>query len=128
MNAAFHFLEVLVISVAALVALTLVLIVIVVHLPGSPLRQLLAALAKRIGATAAVALLAGPLEPIPGIDAVYDVAGLVFLAIYWTSLVKDIANALRPRAASPSDPRPRLPQLARDEELAPASQDRRPAS
>ena len=65
MSAAFHFLEVLVISVAALVALTLVLLVIVAHLPGGPLKEILAALAKRIGATAAISLLAVPLEPFP---------------------------------------------------------------
>jgi hypothetical protein len=43
MSAAFHFLEVLVVSVAALVALALLLLVIVAHLPGSPLKDILAA-------------------------------------------------------------------------------------
>jgi ABC-type microcin C transport system permease subunit YejB len=52
MSAAFHFLEVLVVSVVALVALILVLIVVVAHLPGSPMKEILAALARRIGATA----------------------------------------------------------------------------
>jgi hypothetical protein len=110
MNAAFHFLEVLVISVAALVALTLVLIVIVWNLPGSPLKEILSALAKRIGATAAVSLLAIPLEPIPGVDAVYDAVGLVFLALYWISIVKAIANAVKPRVTveAPEHSIPRL--------------------
>ena len=98
MSAAFHFLEVLVISVAALVALTLVLLVIVAHLPGSPLKEILAALARRIGATAAIALLAVPLEPIPGVDVLYDAAGVVFLATYWFGIFKTIAAAFKSRA------------------------------
>jgi hypothetical protein len=100
LSAAFHFLEVLVISVAALVALTLVLLVIVAHLPGSPLKEILAALAKRIGATAAVALLAAPLEPIPGVDVLYDAAGVMLLAIYWFGIFKAIAAALKLRAVA----------------------------
>jgi hypothetical protein len=100
MSAAFHFLEVLVISAAALVALTLVLLVIVAHLPGSPLKEILAALAKRIGATAAISLLAVPLEPIPGVDAFYDVAGAVFLAIYWFGIFKAIATAFKLRTVA----------------------------
>jgi hypothetical protein len=100
MSAAFHFLEVLVISAAALVALTLVLIVIVAHLPGSPLKEILAALARRIAATAVISLLAVPLEPIPGVDALYDAAGVVLLAIYWLSIFKAIAAAFKLRAAA----------------------------
>jgi hypothetical protein len=100
MSAAFHFLQVLVISAAALVALTLVLLVIVAHLPGSPLKEILAALARRIAATAAISLLAVPLEPIPGVDALYDAAGVVFLAIYWLSIFKAIAAAFKLRAAA----------------------------
>jgi hypothetical protein len=100
MSAAFHFLEVLVISVAALVALTLVLLVIVAHLPGSPLKEILAGLARRIGATAAVALLAVPLEPIPGVDVLYDAAGVVFLAVYWFGIFKTIAAAFKSRAVA----------------------------
>jgi hypothetical protein len=100
MSAAFHFLEVLVVSVAALVALTLLLLVIVAHLPGSPLKEILAALARRIGATAAVSLLAAPLEAIPGVDVLYDAAGIVFLAIYWLGIFKAIAAALKSRAVA----------------------------
>jgi hypothetical protein len=100
MNAAFHFLEVLVISVAALIALTFVLLVIVAHLPGSPLREILAALARRIGATAAISLLAAPVESIPGVDVLYGAAGVVFLAIYWFGIFKAIAAAFKSRAVA----------------------------
>lgn len=100
MSAAFHFLEVLVVSVAALVALTLVLLVIVAHLPGSPLKEILAALARRIGATAVISLLAAPLQPIPGVDVLYDAAGVVFLGIYWFGIFKAIADAFRLRAVA----------------------------
>jgi hypothetical protein len=100
MSAAFDFLKVLVVSVAALVALTLVLLVIVAHPPGSPLKEILAALARRIGATAAISLLAAPLEPIPGVDVLYDAAGVVFLAIYWFGIFKAIADAFKLRAVA----------------------------
>jgi hypothetical protein len=104
MSAVFHFLEVLVISVSALIALTLVLLVIVAHLPGSPLKEIFVALAKRIGATAAISLLAVPLAPIPVVDALYDVSGAVFLAIYWfdifKAIAKSIAAALKSRAVA----------------------------
>lgn len=100
MSAVFHFLEVLIISMAALVALILVLIVIVAHLPGSPLKEILAALAKRIGATAAISLLAVPLEPIPGVDVLYDASSVVFLAVYWFGIFKTIAAAFKLRAAA----------------------------
>jgi hypothetical protein len=100
MSAAFHFLEVLVVSVVALVALILVLIVVVAHLPGSPMKEILAALARRIGATAAISLLAAPLEPIPGVDVLYDAAGAVFLAIYWFGIFKAIADAFKLRAVA----------------------------
>ena len=98
MSAAFHFLEVLVIAVASLIALSLVLLVIVAHLPRSPLKEILAALVRRIGATAAISLLAAPLEPIPGIDVLYDAAGLVFLVFYWFDMFNAIAAALKSHA------------------------------
>ena len=53
-----------------------------------------------IGATAAIALLAVPLEPIPGVDVLYDAAGLVLLAIYWFGIFKAIAAALKLRAVA----------------------------
>jgi hypothetical protein len=100
MSAAFHFLEVLVISVVALVAFTLMLLVVVAHLPDSPLKAILAAVAKRIGATAAISVLGALLEPIPGIDVLFDAAGAVFLAMYWFRIFKTIAAAFKLRAVT----------------------------
>ena len=63
------------IFVAVMTALLTALIVIVSRMPESnPLRRLLSALAYRIAATAASGAVAIPIESIPGIDVLYDVA------------------------------------------------------
>ncbi len=95
MNAVFHFLETTVIVVGALVALTLGLVVLIACLPNSPLRGVLSAVTKRIGTTAAVAVVGAPVELIPGVDGLYDVAGLIFLIWYWGSLFKSVAQILQ---------------------------------
>ena len=60
--------EILVLCLAGLIALFLVLVVLVNYLPKSPLRDVLGAVTKRIGATAAVAMIAIPVQPIVGVD------------------------------------------------------------
>ena len=65
----------LLIFIAVMTALLVALIVVVSKMPDSnPLKRLLTALTYRVGATAAAGALAIPIEPIPGIDAVYDFA------------------------------------------------------
>ena len=65
------------------------LIVVVASMPQSnPLKRLLTALCYRVGATVAAGLFAIPMEPIPGIDAVYDIAVPVALVWYWITLFR----------------------------------------
>ncbi len=90
----FSFLKVLVLCVAGLIALLVLLLVLVNYLPKSPLRDIIGALTMRIGATAAVAVIAIPVQPIVGIDGIYDIASSVFLLCYWLLLIKDIRKAL----------------------------------
>ena len=74
----------LLIFVVAMTALLIVLIVVVSKLPNeNPLKRVLTALSYRVGATAAAGAMAIPVEPIPGLDALYDVAVPVALIWYW---------------------------------------------
>ena len=94
MSEFFSFLKVLVLCVAGLIALLVILIVLVNYLPSSPLRDVMGALTKRIGVTAAVAMIAIPVQPIVGVDGIYDVVGTLFLLCYWLLLLRDIQKAL----------------------------------
>jgi hypothetical protein len=89
----------LLIFVAVMTALLVVLIVVVSKMPDSnPLKRLLTALTYRVGATAAAGALAIPIEPIPGIDALYDFAVPILLIWYWFTFFRD---AVRMSNASP---------------------------
>ena len=90
----FSFLKILVLCLAGLIALTAILIVLVNYLPRSPLRDVLGAVTKRITATALVAMIAIPVQPIVGIDGIYDLASSAFLLCYWLLLIRDIRKAL----------------------------------
>lgn len=90
----FSFLKVLILCLAGLIALLVILIVLVNYLPRSPLREVLGAVTKRIGATAAVAMIAIPVQPIVGVDGIYDIASSIFLLCYWLLLIKDVREAL----------------------------------
>lgn len=93
----------LLIFVGVMTALLIALIVIVSFLPAeNPLKQVLTALSYRVGATAALGALAIPIEPIPGLDAVYDVGAPVLLLWYWYTFFRDIRakSSVRPPSAS----------------------------
>ncbi len=94
MSEFFGFLKVLVLCVAGLIALLVILLVLVNYLPRSPLRDIMGALTKRIGATAAVAMIAIPIQPVVGIDGIYDIASSIFLLCYWLLLIREIQKAL----------------------------------
>jgi branched-subunit amino acid permease len=80
----------LMIFVAVMFAVFVALIVIVSKLPdGNPLKRILSALSYRVGATLAAGVVAIPIEPIPGIDVLYDVGVPVLLLLYWLSFFKD---------------------------------------
>ena len=80
----------LLIFVAVMAGLLVALIVVVSKMPDSnPLKRLLTALTHRVGATAAAGALAIPIEPIPGIEALYDLAVPILLIWYWFTFFRD---------------------------------------
>jgi len=94
----------LLIFVAVIMALLIVLIVVVSSMPdNNPLKRLLTALTYRVGATAVAGALAIPIEPIPGIDALYDFAVPILLIWYWFTFFRDAVRV--PNASSPQGPR-----------------------
>jgi hypothetical protein len=76
----------------SLLGLTMVLVVLIAYLPNNPLKDLLAALTRRLATTAAVTVLAAPVELIPGVDVFYDIAGTLFLVWYWATLFRAAAR------------------------------------
>jgi hypothetical protein len=80
----------LLIFVAVMTGMLIVLVVAVSKMPDSnPLKRLLTALTWRVGATAAAGALAIPVEPIPGIDGLYDIAVPILLMWYWFTFFRD---------------------------------------
>jgi hypothetical protein len=91
----------LLVFVAVMTGLLVALVVVVSKMPnGNPLKRLLTALTYRVAATAAAGALAIPIEPIPGIDALYDFTVPVLLIWYWFTFLRDawrISNAPSPQ-------------------------------
>jgi hypothetical protein len=80
----------LLIFIAVIAALLIALVVIVSKMPDTnPLKRILTALSYRLGATLAAGALAVPLEPIPGVDLLYDVGIPLLLVWYWFTFFKD---------------------------------------
>ena len=94
------------------VAMTALLIVVVSKLPNeNPLKRVLTALSYRVGATAAAGAMAIPVEPIPGLDALYDVAVPVALIWYWFTFFRDARRTMR--GVTPSARPPQISQSGR---------------
>ncbi len=92
----------LLIFVAVMTALLIALVVVVSKLPNdNPLKRVLTALSYRVGATAAAGAIAIPIEPIPGLDTLYDVGVPILLLLYWFSFFR---NAGRMMSEPPSGP------------------------
>jgi hypothetical protein len=91
---------------AGLVTIVLLgVIFVMVKLPsGSPLKRTLMALCWRLAATVTAAALAIPIEPIPGLDFIYDIGAPIILLVYWISFFK---NARRKADRAPEE-RPHL--------------------
>jgi hypothetical protein len=95
----------LLIFVAVMTGLLVVLVVMVSKMPDTnPLKRLLTALTYRVGATAAAGALAIPIEPVPGLDAAYDVAVPILLIWYWFTFFRDVffRDGWRTAPTSPS--------------------------
>jgi hypothetical protein len=80
----------LLIFIAVMTALLIALVVIVSRLPDTnPLKRVLSALSYRLGATIAAGAVAIPLEPIPGVDMLYDFGVPIALIWYWYTFFRD---------------------------------------
>jgi hypothetical protein len=80
----------LLIFVAVMTALLFAFVIIVSRMPDSnPLKRVFSALSYRLGATIAAGAVAIPLEPIPGIDMLYDFGMPVALIWYWYTFFRD---------------------------------------
>jgi hypothetical protein len=94
----------LLIFVVVMTALLIVLVIAVSRMPDdNPLKRILTALSYRLGATAAAGAVAIPIEPIPGIDALYDIAVPLALIWYWYTFFRD---AVRTTSHPPAPPQP----------------------
>src|SRR6478736_5513430 len=93
----------LLIFVAVMFALCIVLVVVISKMPDdNPLKRILTALSYRLAATLAAGAVAIPIEPIPGLDALYDIAVPIALIWYWFTFFRD---ALRSSGGGDSSPR-----------------------
>jgi hypothetical protein len=80
----------LLIFVGVVAALVIALVVVVSMMPNAnPLKRILTALCYRLAATLAAGAVAIPLEPIPGIDVLYDIGVPVVLIWYWFTFFTD---------------------------------------
>jgi Na+/glutamate symporter len=90
----------LLIFIAAMFAMCIVLIIVVSNLPDqNPLKRILTALSYRIGATLLAGAVAVPIEPIPGLDVLYDLAVPIALIWFWLTFFRDAVTS--PTTASP---------------------------
>jgi hypothetical protein len=77
-------------------ALFIVLIVVVSKLPDdNPLKRILAALSYRVGMTLGASVVAIPIEPIPGLDMIYDIVVPVGLIYYWITFFGELYRAMK---------------------------------
>ncbi len=84
----------LLIFVGFMALLLVALVVIISLLPAdNPLKRTLTALSYRVGATAAAGALAIPIEPIPGLDAVYDIGAPILLLWYWYTFFRNMGRS-----------------------------------
>jgi hypothetical protein len=80
----------LLIFIGVIAALLITLVVVVSKMPNTnPLKRILTALCSRLAATLAAGAVAIPLEPIPGIDALYDIGVPIILIWYWYTFFRD---------------------------------------
>lgn len=62
----------------------------------NPLKRVLSALSFRAAATLAVGAVALPVEFVPGIDALYDIAAPIGLVWFWYTFFRDLHRSAMP--------------------------------
>jgi hypothetical protein len=92
------------IFIVVMSVLFVTLIVVVFRLPDdNPLKRIFSALTYRVGVTLGAGVVALPIEPIPGLDTLYDIAVPIGLLYYWVTFFLQVYRATRPRR--PGQPR-----------------------
>src|ERR1700758_430648 len=72
------------------IAALLITLVVVLRMPNTnPLKRVLTALCYRLGATIAAGAIAIPIEPVPGIDLLYDIGVPIVLLWYWYTFFRE---------------------------------------
>ena len=90
----------LLIFVGAMAALLVVLVVAIALMPEhNPLKRLLTALSLRVAATVAAGVIAIPIEPIAGLDVLYDIGAPLLLLLYWISFFRNAGRTMPDRSA-----------------------------
>jgi hypothetical protein len=85
----------LLIFVVVMFALLITLVVVISKMPAdNPLKRVLTALSYRIGATLAAGAFAIPIEPIPGVDVLYDIGIPALLIWYWYTFIRDARSSV----------------------------------
>jgi hypothetical protein len=101
----------LLIFVAVMFALSIVLLVVVSKMPDdNPLKRIITALSYRVGATLAAGVVA-IIEPLPGLDVLYDIGVPILLIWYWFTFFRDAtrSSAASGTAHTVTSPLPRRP-------------------
>jgi hypothetical protein len=88
--------------------LLIVLLVVISKMPdNNTLKRIFNALIFRVGATLGVGVLAIPIEPIPGLDGIYDIAAPIFLLYYWFTFIRSAIATARHAPPPSGSPRQR---------------------
>jgi hypothetical protein len=86
----------LLLFLGVLIVAFVALVVFISRLSGdNPLKQILTAVSLRICATLAAGFVAIPIEPIPGMDVLYDLGMPIVLLFYWATLVRSLMRTCR---------------------------------
>ncbi len=100
MSAVAEITKYLLVFVVVMFVLLIGLVIVISKMPDTnPLKRIFNALAFRVGATLGAGVVAIPLEPIPVLDGVYDLAAPILLLYYWYTFFRGAVAAAR------SDPR-----------------------
>jgi hypothetical protein len=83
----------LLIFIGVMAVLLVGLLIAMIRLPARhPMKRLITALALRVGASLGAGLLALPIEPVPGLDVLYDIGAPVALIWFWYTFFRYAAR------------------------------------
>jgi hypothetical protein len=95
----------LLIFIGVMAVLLVILVIAIARLPSdNPLKRILYLLSLRIGAMIGAGAIAIPVEPIPGLDVVYDIAAPLALAYFWITFFRQAATIWKSAKPPPEPP------------------------